>query len=78
MQFLLFNIAVGAAIFYLLLGDPGAAARKFGLPTAAVSTIDDLSKKAKQVVAVSVTDALAPESPKSTEKPESQKVRKNP
>ena len=50
MKFLLFNIAVGAAAIYLLVGDPGATARKAGLPEAAVSAIDALSHKAKKTL----------------------------
>lgn len=61
MRFLLFNIAVGAAVFYLLIGDPGATARKAGLPEAAVSAIDELSHKAKKTVAEKISET--PQSP---------------
>jgi hypothetical protein len=60
MRFLLFNIAVGAAVIYLLVGDPGATARQAGLPEAAVSAIDALSHKAKKTVVESVTEAPQP------------------
>lgn len=57
MRFLLFNIAVGAAVIYLLVGDPAATARQAGLPEAAVSAIDALSHKAKKTVVESVAEA---------------------
>jgi hypothetical protein len=60
MKFLLFNIAVGAAAIYLLVGDPGATARKAGLPEAAVSAIDALSHKAKKTVVDSVAEVPQP------------------
>lgn len=64
MRFLLFNIAVGAAVIYLLVGDPGATARQAGLPEAAVSAIDALSHNAKKTVVENVAD-----SPQSTTLP---------
>lgn len=60
MRFLLFNIAVGAAVIYLLVGDPAATARQAGLPEAAVSTIDALSHKAKKTVVERVTELPQP------------------
>lgn len=63
MRFLLFNLAVGAAIFYLLTGNPGEAARNAGLPEAAVSTINSLSTQARKKVAATVE---APKSEKIT------------
>ena len=60
MKFLLFNIAVGAAAIYLLVGDPGATARQAGLPEAAVSAIDALSHKAKKTVVDNVAEVPQP------------------
>jgi len=61
MRFLLFNLAVGAAIFYLLTGDPGATARQAGLPESAVTAIDTLGDKARQAVVQTVAEAVTPE-----------------
>ncbi len=69
MRFLIFNLAVGAAIFYLLAGDPGIAARQAGLPDAAVSTIDDVSRKAKQAVSNIAADTPEPTQPKAPDTP---------
>jgi hypothetical protein len=60
MRFLLFNIAVSAAVVYLLVGDPAATARQAGLPEAAVSLIDALSHKAKKTAVESVSKAPQP------------------
>ena len=60
MKFVLFNIAVGAAAIYLLVGDPGATARQAGLPEAAISAIDALSHKAKKTVVDNVAEVPQP------------------
>ena len=60
MKFILFNIAVGAAAIYLLVGDPGATARQAGLPEAAISAIDALSHKAKKTVVDNVAEVPQP------------------
>ena len=56
MRFLLFNLVVGAAVFYLLTGDPGNAARKAGLSEDAASTIETLSEKARRAVKAGVSE----------------------
>ena len=60
MKFILFNIAVGAAAIYLLVGDPGATARQAGLPEAAISAIDALSHKTKKKVVDNVAEVPQP------------------
>lgn len=56
MRFLLFNLVVGAAVFYLLAGDAGDTARKAGLSEDAVSAIETLSQKARTAVKATVPE----------------------
>jgi hypothetical protein len=57
MRFLLFNIAVGAAVIYLLVGDPAATARQTGLPVAKAAPKPNLVAKP---VVEAVAETLAP------------------
>lgn len=72
MRFLLFNLAVGAAIFYLLTGDPGATAHQAGLPESAVTAIDTLGDQARQAVVQTVAKAVTPEPKEQAPAPEPQ------